>query len=254
MTPAVTARELAKAFSSFKVLGVIERRVYNEILRLTLETHPEYWGVWSVWKPNALDGRDQDYANQDGHDATGRYAPLWNRSGNGYRLEPNVGYDVPGLGDYFLVPVAQQKEVVFAPYEYRPLDGQPRVITSQVAPIFHRGECVGVAGFDIMVQSESPIPIGHRLRYYSADDQASGARQGLTPRERDVLTWLSEGKSNGEIAMILQISAHTVKHHVEKIFAKLGVENRQSAMRFAMERFMYRDQAPSLERGTFAVA
>jgi DNA-binding CsgD family transcriptional regulator len=55
----------------------------------------------------------------------------------------------------------------------------------------------------------------------------------LTPREREVLRWLAEGKSNGAIATILGVASGTVKQHVEHILAKLGVENRTAAAAYA---------------------
>lgn len=55
------------------------------------------------------------------------------------------------------------------------------------------------------------------------------ARLGLTRSESDVATWVSAGKSNGEIAAILRKSPRTVEKHVENILGKLGVENRTAA-------------------------
>ncbi len=55
------------------------------------------------------------------------------------------------------------------------------------------------------------------------------ARLGLTHSESDVATWISAGKSNGEIAAILRRSPRTVEKHVENILGKLGVENRTAA-------------------------
>ena len=55
---------------------------------------------------------------------------------------------------------------------------------------------------------------------------------GLTSREAEVLHWISEGKSNPEIALLLQISPRTVHKHVEHILTKLGVETRMAAVRF----------------------
>lgn len=52
---------------------------------------------------------------------------------------------------------------------------------------------------------------------------------GLTNRESEVLVWLARGKSNSEIAMILNISPRTINTHLVQIFRKLGVENRTSA-------------------------
>ena len=51
----------------------------------------------------------------------------------------------------------------------------------------------------------------------------------LTPREVEIAHWLANGKTNPEVAIILQISARTVEKHMEKILEKLGVENRTTA-------------------------
>jgi DNA-binding CsgD family transcriptional regulator len=51
----------------------------------------------------------------------------------------------------------------------------------------------------------------------------------LSRREVEVLSWLSKGKTNVEIAVILGTSRRTVEKHVEHIFAKLGVETRAAA-------------------------
>lgn len=51
----------------------------------------------------------------------------------------------------------------------------------------------------------------------------------LTRRETEVAEWLAEGKSNAEIGAILGVSPATIKVHVERILAKLGVENRTAA-------------------------
>jgi DNA-binding CsgD family transcriptional regulator len=54
----------------------------------------------------------------------------------------------------------------------------------------------------------------------------------LTSREREVLNWLARGKSNAEIGMILGIRPATVGKHLERIYPKLGVENRTAAASF----------------------
>jgi DNA-binding CsgD family transcriptional regulator len=51
----------------------------------------------------------------------------------------------------------------------------------------------------------------------------------LSPREREILHWVGEGKRNAEIATILQLSPLTVRKHLENIFSKLGVETRTAA-------------------------
>lgn len=54
-------------------------------------------------------------------------------------------------------------------------------------------------------------------------------RQALTPRQRDVLAMLRQGKSNKEIARDLDLAEITVKLHVTAILRALGVENRTQA-------------------------
>jgi DNA-binding NarL/FixJ family response regulator len=58
---------------------------------------------------------------------------------------------------------------------------------------------------------------------------------GLTAREAEVLYWITEGKTNPEIAIILDSSINTVKKHANNLFAKLGVETRTAAARAALQ-------------------
>ncbi|HEX4352491.1 MAG TPA: LuxR C-terminal-related transcriptional regulator [Polyangiales bacterium] len=145
------ARLLADTLTSLKRLGITERAVLDEILRSALETHAAFLGFWSVWEPNALDGRDHEFVNQRGHDATGRYIPFWNRGGGAIAVEPNVFYETPGVGEFYLRPRREGRETIIEPYEY-PVAGERRLIATQVAPIFYAGRCVGAAGFDLAVE------------------------------------------------------------------------------------------------------
>ena len=51
----------------------------------------------------------------------------------------------------------------------------------------------------------------------------------LTPRETQIAHWVSEGKMNPEIAIILGMAVRTVEKHMERILEKLGTENRTAA-------------------------
>ncbi len=64
--------------------------------------------------------------------------------------------------------------------------------------------------------------------------QAASSTQGVTARERQVLAWMRQGKSNQEIGLLLGISALTVKNHVQKILRKLSASNRAQAVAQAM--------------------
>ena len=60
----------------------------------------------------------------------------------------------------------------------------------------------------------------------------------LTEREAEVLIWIANGKSNKEIASILDMSPRTVNKHLDRIFGKLGVENRTSAAVVSLRRIL----------------
>ena len=59
---------------------------------------------------------------------------------------------------------------------------------------------------------------------------------GLSPRESEVLFWMTEGKLNREIATLLGLCLGTVQDNVARILAKLGMENRHAATVFAIAR------------------
>lgn len=68
----------------------------------------------------------------------------------------------------------------------------------------------------------------------STEEAQLRTRFPVTPREAEVLMWLTRGKSNRDIAEILGLSPRTVNKHLEQIYEKLGVENRSSAVSLAL--------------------
>lgn len=86
-------------------------------------------------------------------------------------------------------------------------------------------------GIDIKEEDELEIQIicqQTHIRYLEIENAAPAGAE-LSPRERDVLYWIAQGKSNSVIADILDISTHTVDTLVRRCYAKLGVSNRVSA-------------------------
>lgn len=65
--------------------------------------------------------------------------------------------------------------------------------------------------------------------------KASHGPAGLTEREIEVLRLLARGLSRREVAKILVVSEHTVRHHLEHIYDKIGVSTRVAATLFAVE-------------------
>ena len=77
------------------------------------------------------------------------------------------------------------------------------------------------------------------VRDYLSQDRSveqKTALDNLTDREREVLTFLAEGKSNDEIAEVLVISPKTVARHRENIMHKLNLHSRAELVRYAIRK------------------
>ena len=230
MTPETRPAEfLAQAISSVLALGVRSRGMISSLLRATLESHRDYFAVWTTWEPNAFDGRDETFRPVVGHDSSGRFVPYWHRSAPEIRLDTMSGYDQTGQGDWYSF-VRRYGQVcrIDKPFLH-PVATKLHWITSEIAPITDRGIFVGAAGIDWAAR---PAPRADALTpIVCTFDQSPTVERlsQLTAREREVYYWLCQGKSNEEIALILGISANTVKNHLSPVFQKLGVENRYAA-------------------------
>jgi DNA-binding NarL/FixJ family response regulator len=69
-----------------------------------------------------------------------------------------------------------------------------------------------------------------------ANGNATRAHVNLSPREREILTLLAEGRTQGQIASELVISSKTVATHIQHILSKLGVHTRAQAVALAFRR------------------
>lgn len=69
-----------------------------------------------------------------------------------------------------------------------------------------------------------------------AETSSPSSVSELTPREREVLTYIAEGYSNKEIADTLVISVKTVDRHRENIMRKLNLHNRVELVKYAIEK------------------
>jgi DNA-binding CsgD family transcriptional regulator len=130
------------------------------------------------------------------------------------------------------------------------LPSQARYIISVVLP--HDDYVVAISGHRIIGR----VPFGdlerdrlaifrtHMLRSYRQAQERTLAKlkpldrlrlafPELTPRQLEVTSWLVQGKSNDEIADILDVGIDAVKAHIKAIYAKIGSDNRRMAAAIA---------------------
>jgi DNA-binding NarL/FixJ family response regulator len=94
------------------------------------------------------------------------------------------------------------------------------------------------AGADIFIQKTTSISdISSALRAVVADDttvitQSGDHAKKLSRRQKELMLMLNQGFSNRDIAGKMDISEHTVKVHLWRLFRKLGVNSRTQALAF----------------------
>ncbi len=101
---------------------------------------------------------------------------------------------------------------------------EPLITVTSTARIVVQHLCQGSRGQTLLVESAPSQEDPQRLRSL-----------GLTEREAETLHWVAQGKTNGEVASILEIGARTVAKHLEAVYVKLGVESRTAATLRALE-------------------
>ncbi len=173
------AAELGKSFSTVKTLADTlrgmkaagmppSREQLDAMAREVLSLHPEFIGTYTIWEPNALDGKDADYVKKTpAYDSTGRYIAYWNRGSGQIAVEPLLDYEKAGANDWYNIPRTTLKDALIEPYLY-PVAGKDVLMATLSSPIVIDGKFVGMAGSDLPLQPLServgrmqPLPDSH---------------------------------------------------------------------------------------------
>ncbi|WP_425262814.1 methyl-accepting chemotaxis protein [Pseudomonas paraveronii] len=155
-----SARTLANTLGASKSAQsplTLGRDQINTMLLSVLKDNPEFNGTYSCWEPDALDGQDQAFRNNEGgnNPLTGRFTPYWTRSSDGHvAVQPLVEYDSDARhpngvlkGGWYSGPRDTQKESVLDPIPYV-VQGKNVWLTTLSVPITANGKFYGVVGAD----------------------------------------------------------------------------------------------------------
>lgn len=126
-------------------------------------------------------------------------------------------YRPMGLADHCFMHVPTGlNEVVFVGFlrDGRPFDRSEKELLHLIQPHLANGRKLA---FAVTASEDTPV----------TPDLFAGA--GFTPRESDVLYWLTRGKTNEEIAKLLRMRPDSVSRHLQTVYEKMGVEHRVSA-------------------------
>ncbi|MDR2632405.1 MAG: methyl-accepting chemotaxis protein [Treponema sp.] len=89
------SKAVADIMSSYEEVPAEERRAqYDFMLKGIIEANPDFFGLFAIWKPNAIDGNDAEYAYSVGTDSTGRYMPWFRQTSGSVEKLPLSDYEL----------------------------------------------------------------------------------------------------------------------------------------------------------------
>lgn len=154
--PLDMARAIAQSMVVYKSIPEASRREFLlGMLKPLVESNDQFFGIWTLWEPDALEGNDSDYAGRSdlGSDAHGRFTPYYVRNEGTIILEVPSADDGYGA-DYYSVPRSTNIEYLSEPYLY-PVQGKEMFMITTSVPIIVNGTFLGVVGIDILTDSLS---------------------------------------------------------------------------------------------------
>ncbi|MDR1574616.1 MAG: methyl-accepting chemotaxis protein [Treponema sp.] len=155
------AKSLADIMSAYEGVAVEDRREqYDNTLLSIMESNPNFRGMFSIWKPNAIDGRDADFINDPGTDSTGRYMPWYTRRAGTLQKRALSEYE-----QYAEVSanIDSTDPVMSEPYTAT-YDGKPLTVTRFCYPIVTDRGIVGRVGI-VMDLTDSSTTIAQIQPY-----------------------------------------------------------------------------------------
>ena len=160
-----TVRTLAQQFSGADNLPADSRRsILNTMLKEVTERTPGVLSVWSIYEPDAVDGKDSQYISKTGSNEKGRFTPGYARS-EGKLVDSTSTEEDINKNDYYQLPKKRQKETVLNPYwdVYSGDKSQKKILmTSCIVPIFRGTTFIGVVGVDIELTGLSNTVAGFK--------------------------------------------------------------------------------------------
>jgi methyl-accepting chemotaxis protein len=151
--PLHRASSTAHAMSAYdSIPPELRRQVFIDMLKALMRNNPEYLAVWSLWEPNAIDGADDRYVNNQrlGSDSRGIFTPLiYRENGDAVLTDPAPNASEAYEEAFYSGAKKNLREYVTEPYYY-PVDGKDVMMISLVAPIIRDGRFLGVVGLDIL--------------------------------------------------------------------------------------------------------
>ncbi|WP_174873069.1 methyl-accepting chemotaxis protein [Vogesella oryzae] len=168
-------RLLAESVAGMQRAGTVDRKVVNNTLLSILDAEKQAIGLWMIYEPNALDGKDNDFRlDWPHHDPTGRYTPYMTRGSDGKAQQDVMmssdrvekfpewkdklteyvpDYEKSGWGDFYYVPKSRNRDTITEPFPYEVQGKQVLESSLAVAIKDASGKFIGLAATDLALDT-----------------------------------------------------------------------------------------------------
>ncbi|MBH5318377.1 HAMP domain-containing protein [Paenibacillus sp. GSMTC-2017] len=144
-----TLTTLSQSLVSMSEVG--SRDDAEKLLKNILEVNPKINGIYTLWEPNAFDGKDVEIAANKGVaiDPTGRFNVYFVRNEGKIQRQILADYMQEGVGDYYSVTKKTKQLQYIDPIVYE-VAGKKELISTIVKPILNsKGEVLAIVGMDL---------------------------------------------------------------------------------------------------------
>ncbi|MGE7956446.1 methyl-accepting chemotaxis protein [Pseudomonas sp. NPDC089530] len=139
------------------------REELNHSLKTAFERNTQVLGVWLAYEPNALDGKDSEFANDAARvsNEAGRFASYWSRAGgtglNTVMVEEDMNKTTLSLSgtpynSWYTCPRDNKRSCLLEPYADT-VGGKLMLMTTISLPLIVEGKVIGVVGVDIALDA-----------------------------------------------------------------------------------------------------
>jgi methyl-accepting chemotaxis protein len=134
---------LANVMGDYESIKAEERRDrYDELLKSAIEVEPQMVLLYTIWKPNAIDGMDEQYIGRTGSSKTGQYAMTYSKETGS--MVKRVSNDINNVMAHITGPTARKDRI--DNLTLQKVDGNDRYTMRMMLPITNDNEIVGALG------------------------------------------------------------------------------------------------------------
>ena len=157
---------------------VISREAVNVMLQNTLEKNKDILSIYTGWEVNQFDGQDAVNTDMPHSQASGVFAPYWNRSANGtVALQALGNFYATNLSaagfrasEWYLCPMESKTACVTDPSSFN-VQGVQTLLSSFVAPVIRDGQFIGMFGVDYSLNFLQSLAQDTAQRLFSGQSQ-----------------------------------------------------------------------------------